>query len=108
MNKIFIDGIVVDNSEEKMVGDKRLVKFRIKHYQGKNKDGTYKPSGYYNVQAWGDYHAPVAKDDKIIVEGRLELREYEHGGVKKLSPDITADRYHPLLVIPREPGEVDF
>lgn len=63
----------------------------------KQPDGSWGDgkSSFYRVTAFQQLaeHAAesVKRGDRVTVVGRLELREYEHNGEKRLSPDVTAD-----------------
>lgn len=63
----------------------------------KQPDGSWidGKSSFYRVTAFQQLaeHAAesVKRGDRVTVVGRLELREYEHNGEKRLSPDVTAD-----------------
>lgn len=63
----------------------------------KQPDGSWADgkSSFYRVTAFQRLaeHAAesVKRGDRVTVVGRLELREYEHNGEKRLSPDVTAD-----------------
>lgn len=57
---------------------------------------------FYRVNAWRDLAENVAetindKGIKVIVQGRLENREYEKDGQKRTSLEITADAVGPDL-----------
>ena len=63
----------------------------------KQPDGSWGDgkSSFYRVTAFQQLaeHAAesVKRGDRVTVVGRLELREYEHNGEKRLSPDVAAD-----------------
>ena len=65
---------------------------REKQADGSWGDGA---SSFYRVTAFqglAEHTAEsVKRGDRVTVVGRLELREYEHNGEKRLSPDVAAD-----------------
>ena len=65
---------------------------REKQPDGSWGDGA---TSFYRVTAFQQLaeHAAesVKRGDRVTVVGRLELREYEHNGEKRLSPDVAAD-----------------
>lgn len=77
-------------------GGKQLAKFTVAVDEGKDRD-----SSFYRVTVWDDMAQHVAatilKGMRVIVQGRLQVREYEHNGQKRVSVDVTAESVGPDL-----------
>lgn len=79
-------------------GGKQVARLRVAVQEAKDK-----PSSFYNVTVWDDMAKNVAatftdKGMRVIVEGRLVVREYEDkNGNKRISVDVTAESIGPDL-----------
>lgn len=77
-------------------GGKQVAKFSVAVSEGKDK-----PSSFYRVTVWDEMAeyvaATVLKGMRVIVQGRLAVREYEHNGEKRISVDVTAEAVGPDL-----------
>ena len=90
---------VQDDAEIRDVAGKQVARVRASKSQGKTKDGEWKPSIWFDVEAWssnkwayGDL-AGLKKGQYIVAQGRLSMREYQSkdGGTAQ-AYTIEADR----------------
>lgn len=77
MEKVIIG--TVGKEPEVREGNMLVVKTSVSESAGKNKDGSWKPSTWWNVVAFNDVAsqlANVSKGDKLIMVGRTETQEW--------------------------------
>lgn len=77
-NRLYFQNATVFSQPERreLQGGNVVTKFTIVESQGKNKDGTYKPGWFVDVQAWGDLAEQCAllnKKDRVYLCGRVRL-----------------------------------
>lgn len=98
MTRITITGNLTSDPEAKWTqSGKRVTKFSVAVSEGKEKE-----SSFYRVTVWDDMGDNVVKSlskgQRVIVEGRLQIRQYEQQlGGKGTSVDVTADSVGPDL-----------
>lgn len=97
MNRACIIGRVVADPELKDAGGTPVVNLRVAYNTRRKIDGEWTEVGnFVNVTVFGKQAENVAKyvskGREIGVDGRLEIRQYEHEGVKRESVEITADQ----------------
>jgi len=97
INRLTLTMTAHDHPESRNVGDKTVTRVRARASQGKDKDGSYKPSIWLDVEAWSPSWsqkdiATLRKGDRFTVAGRLTTREYEakEGGTRT-AWGLTAD-----------------
>ena len=65
-----------------------------------NRIGKDAPSDFFNIKVWGksaDYCGQyLVKGQRVSVTGRIESREYEKDGVKRIIWDVVADQVNGL------------
>lgn len=58
-------------------------------------------TSFFNLTVWGEQGqncaASMSKGMRIVVSGRLETREYEHDGQKRVGHDVIVDEIGPSL-----------
>jgi len=66
--------------EHRQAGDKVITSARAFMGQGKEQDGSYRPSLWFELTAWPGWSADdlfaCKKGDRVTVTGRLSMREY--------------------------------
>ncbi len=101
MNKVFLSGNVGQEPQITTVaGDKKVTKFSIavNEYGGKNEKGErIQNTTWFNVVAWNQLAETISsyvkKGQKIIIEGRITIREYEKDQVKHKVTEIIAENF---------------
>jgi single-stranded DNA-binding protein len=97
INRLTLTMTAHDHPESRAVGDKTVTKVRARASQGKDKDGSYKPSIWLDVEAWSPSWsqkdiAGLRKDDRFTASGRLSVREWEDKeGRKRESWSLVVD-----------------
>ncbi len=90
---------VQDDAEIRDVAGKQVARFRASKSQGKDKSGEWKPSIWFDVEAWSSNPwsfkdlSTLRKGQYIVAQGRLSMREYQSkdGGTAQ-AYTIEADR----------------
>lgn len=96
-NKIIIGGALGKDAEVKILeGDKSVTNFSVAtSHSFKDRTGQWKEkTTWHNVCAYNlsDFvKGALLKGAKVIVEGRLDKREYEKDGVKQYITEIVTD-----------------
>lgn len=58
-------------------------------------------TSFFNLTVWGEQGqncaASMSKGMRVVVTGRLETREYEHDGQKRMGHDVIVDEIGPSL-----------
>ena len=90
---------VQDDAEIRDVAGKQVARVRASKSQGKDKDGTWRPSIWFSVDAWSSNPwsykdlSTVRKGQHIVAQGRLTMREYTNReGATVQAYTIEADR----------------
>ena len=103
MNRICLVGRLTKEPQVKTVGasNTAVAEFGI----AVNRIGKDAPSDFFNIKVWGksaDYCGQyLSKGQRVSVTGRMESREYEKDGVKRIIWDVIADQVNGL----DKPGE---
>lgn len=103
MNRICLVGRLTKEPQVKTVGasNTAVAEFGI----AVNRIGKDAPSDFFNIKVWGksaDYCGQyLNKGQRVSVTGRMESREYEKDGVKRIIWDVIADQVNGL----DKPGE---
>ena len=103
MNRICLVGRLTKEPQVKSVGASNtpVAEFGI----AVNRIGKDAPSDFFNIKVWGksaDYCGQyLTKGQRVSVTGRMESREYEKDGVKRIVWDVVADQVNGL----DKPGE---
>lgn len=96
MQKLIIAGTVQRVQELKKVGDDYVLNFSVQVSNGKDKDGSWRDSTFYDAALWGRRAEAVSKfltkGMKIAAEGRPGARA--HDG--KAYQTITVQEFTPL------------
>lgn len=83
MQKVFIAGTVASVRELKDVGQNKVFNFSVAVSNGKNQDGSWKDSSFYDVGVWGNRGESLArfltKGTKVAVSGRLQPPRVHEG-----------------------------
>lgn len=81
MQKLIIAGMVQRVNELKQVGDDKVLNFSVQVSNGKDKDGNWRDSTFFDAALWGKRAESVAnfltKGTKVVVEGRPGARAHE-------------------------------
>ena len=93
LNKVFIEGrLVADPELRRTASGKPVTTVRIAC--ARNSDST----DFFDVVAWNGSAENLCKFTKkgmrVIVDGRLNTREYEQDGKKRTATEIVADKVH--------------
>lgn len=90
MQKLLIAGTVSNVRELRDVGQNKVLNFSVAVSNGKNQDGSWKDSSFYDVGVWGTRGEAFArfltKGTKVAVSGRLQPPRV-HDGKAYLSVD---------------------
>lgn len=76
MERVEVTGVVSKNIKTVEINGKTYTKFSVGAYRGKNKDGSYKPTGWWGCTTYGDKTDLIQAKQKILVMGRPELKVY--------------------------------
>lgn len=92
MQKLFIAGNVSNVKEVRQVGDNNVFNFSVAVSNGKNKDGSWKDSTFWEVGVWGKRGEALArfltKGTKVAVSGRFgQARVHEGKAYLSLEAD---------------------
>lgn len=92
MQKLFIAGNVSNVKELRQVGDNNVFNFSVAVSNGKNKDGSWKDSTFWEVGVWGKRGEALArfltKGTKVAVSGRFgQARVHEGKAYLSLEAD---------------------
>jgi single-strand DNA-binding protein len=96
MNRICLLARLTKDPELRDAGGTPVVNLRVAYNTRKKVDGEWAEVGnFVNVTVFGKTAENVAqyltKGREIAVDGRLEIRQYEHDGQKRESAEIIAD-----------------
>lgn len=96
MNRVCLIARLVADPELKDAGGTPVVNLRVAYNTRRKVDGEWTEVGnFVNVTVFGKQAENVAKyvskGREIGIDGRLEIRQYEHEGQKRESVDIIAD-----------------
>lgn len=105
MAEIALAGNLTRDPELKFtLGGRSIASFGVaENRRWKDNDGEWQEAvTYWNVQAWGELGENVAqslkKGDRVVVRGRIEIRQYEtDDGEKRSITEITAYNVGPDL-----------
>ena len=90
VNRFVVGGNLTRDPETREVGDSTVTNFTIAHNPGRDK-----PAIFFRVDAWGRLGETCAqylgKGSQAVVDGRLQVREYESNGETRTSLEIRAD-----------------
>lgn len=98
MNRICLVGRLTKDPQVKTVGsaNTQVAEFCI----AVNRIGKDTPSDFFNIKIWGksaDYCGQyLTKGQRVSITGRIESREYEKDGVKRVLWDVVADQVNGL------------
>lgn len=91
MQKTTIAGTVSSVRELKSVGDNQVFNFSVAVSNGKDKDGNWRDSTFWNCAVWGKRAASVSgfltKGTKIAVIGRPDARAHDGKAYLQLTVD---------------------
>jgi single-stranded DNA-binding protein len=112
MNNIAITLTLTARPETKRIGEKLLVHAEGRFSQGKDKDGNWKPSIFFDIDAWENSFgwasknlAALDEDDLVVVSGELAKREYiDKNGEKREKLAIRATTVEQVQRIGRAPA----
>lgn len=83
MQKVFLAGNVSSTKELRTVGQQQVFNFSVAVSNGKDANGEWKPSSFYDVGVWGKRGEALArfltKGTKVAVSGRLEAPRVHEG-----------------------------
>jgi len=81
MQKVIVAGVVSSVKELKQVGDRQVFNFSIAVSNGKDKDGNWRDSTFWDCALWDKRAESVSrfltKGTRITAEGRPAARAYE-------------------------------
>lgn len=92
MQKAFIAGTVGNVRGLRDVGQNKVFNFSVAVSNGKNQDGSWKDSSFYDVGVWGNRGEALSrfltKGTKVAVSGRLQpVRVHEGKGYLSVDAD---------------------
>lgn len=94
MNQVYLVGNAGADAEVKSVNGKTLTKLRLattERYKSGGEDK--KETTWHAITCWGDTGeaaSQIKKGDRVIVTGKISVREYEKDGEKRKSHEIVA------------------
>jgi single-strand DNA-binding protein len=96
LNRVCLLARLTKDPELRDAGGTPVVNLRVAYNTRKKVDGEWAEVGnFVNVTVFGKTAENVAqylaKGREIAVDGRLEIRQYEHDGQKRESAEIIAD-----------------
>lgn len=81
MQKVIVAGVVSSVKELKQVGDRQVLNFSVAVSNGKDKDGNWRDSTFWDCALWDKRAESVSrfltKGTRITAEGRPAARAYE-------------------------------
>lgn len=81
MQKVIVAGVVSSVKELKQVGDRQVLNFSITVSNGKDKDGNWRDSTFWDCALWDKRAESVSrfltKGTRITAEGRPAARAYD-------------------------------
>lgn len=81
MQKVIVAGVVSSVKELKQVGDRQVLNFSIAVSNGKDKEGNWRDSTFWDCALWDKRAESVSrfltKGTRITAEGRPAARAYE-------------------------------
>lgn len=93
MATVAFSGYLAADPEIRTAGSSDVLKLRIPEKVG---FGDRETTNWFSVDVWGKPGQALSKILKkgsyVSVAGELTVREYEHGGEKRTSLDVRADR----------------
>lgn len=97
MNRVCLIARLVADPELRDAGGTPVVNLRVAYNTRRKVDGEWTEVGnFVNVTVFGKQAENVckyvSKGREIGIDGRLEIRQYEHDGQKRESVEITADQ----------------
>lgn len=92
MQKVFIAGNVQNVRGLRDAGSNKVFNFSVQVSNGKNSDGSWKDSTFYDVGVWGNRGESlsriITKGTKVAVSGRMQpVRVHEGKGYLSLDAD---------------------
>lgn len=97
MQKVFIAGNVSNVKELRQVGDNKVFNFSVAVSNGKNQDGSWKDSSFYDVSFWGKHGEAISrwltKGTRVAVVGKLRPARVHEG---KAYQSVDGDELTPL------------
>lgn len=89
MQKVIVAGVVSSVRELKQVGDRQVLNFSIAVSNGKDKDGNWRDSTFWDASMWDKRAESVSKfltkGTRVTAEGRPAARAYEGKAYLQLS-----------------------
>lgn len=97
MNKIILSGRLTADPESKFTPNgKQVTRFRLAVDRGFKKDDGTKETDFFSCEAWGKTAEVVEKycfkGNKILVEGRVQIRQYEKNGEKRNVTEVVVEK----------------
>lgn len=92
MQKVFIAGTIGNVRGLRDVGQNKVFNFSVAVSNGKNSDGSWKDSSFYDIGVWGNRGEALSrflsKGTKVAVSGRLQpVRVHEGKGYLSVDAD---------------------
>jgi len=91
MQKVFIAGRVQSIKELRDVGQNKVFNFSVSVSNGKNQDGSWKDSDFYEVAVWNKRGEALArflsKGTQVAVSGKLGVRVHEGKAYRSIDSD---------------------
>lgn len=92
MQKVFLAGNVSNVRELRDVGQNKVFNFSVAVSNGKNPDGSWKDSSFYDIGVWGNRGEALSrfltKGTKVAVSGRLQpVRVHDGKGYLSVDAD---------------------
>ena len=95
INSIVIGGRLVKDTQFKSGDTWKKGRNTLAHDKLFRKDGNWeKETSFITITAWGSAAEALnkmAKGEKVIVRGRLDVVKWEQDGQERFAPEITAD-----------------
>lgn len=97
MQKVFLAGTVGNVRGLRDAGQNKVFNFSVAVSNGKNQDGSWKDSSFYDIGVWGNRGEALSKwltkGTKVAVSGRLQPARVHEG---KAYQSVDADDVTPL------------
>ena len=99
-NHITLVGRLTGDPDRKKVGENCKTTFSLKVDRPYRKNDGSIEADYISVILWGKLaeiaHKFLKKDYPVLVEGRIQVREYEHNNERKWVTEVVAENFQLL------------
>lgn len=102
MNNLTISGTIGKDAVLRSAGGTPVVSFSVSVSNGKDKDGNWRESTWFECSLWGEKRATervaalLSKGMKITVSGSVSLRKWEKDGKSGASLEVRVADFTPM------------